>query len=179
MLATLMTLSLISSPEVRASPRPTLYRAMARRVAREEGIEPRLLLAVVEIESGFDHRKRGADGEIGMAQVMPFWSRVFKIPTRYLFDPENNLRASARILRRCRGRWRADFRRLGRVHPGLRRRLVAPFGPATFTAVCYNWGRVAHALRARSPRDWSKVGIPRSTQGYARRFQRAYLALRG
>ena len=66
------------------------------RAAREAGIEPALLAALVKHESGFDPDVRSHAGAIGLAQLMPGTAAGLGVdPT----DPLDNLRGGARYLR--------------------------------------------------------------------------------
>ncbi|RVC81535.1 lytic transglycosylase domain-containing protein [Mesorhizobium sp. M4A.F.Ca.ET.022.05.2.1] len=52
------------------------FKAYASCQASIYGLEPVLAHAVMEIESGFDPQARGADGEVGLMQVMPATARM-------------------------------------------------------------------------------------------------------
>ena len=66
------------------------------RAAREAGVEPALLAALVKHESGFDPDARSHAGAIGLAQLMPGTAAGLGVdPT----DPLDNLRGGARYLR--------------------------------------------------------------------------------
>lgn len=52
------------------------FKAFASCQASIYGLEPVLAHAVIEIESGFDPDARGADGEVGLMQVMPETART-------------------------------------------------------------------------------------------------------
>jgi soluble lytic murein transglycosylase-like protein len=65
------------------------------RVAREVGIDPRLLIAVVHQESDFRHDVPGAAGEIGLVQLMPGTAAEVGVNP---YDPIDNLRGGARYL---------------------------------------------------------------------------------
>jgi transglycosylase-like protein with SLT domain len=52
------------------------FKAYATCQASIYGLEPVLAHAVMEIESGFDPQARGADGEVGLMQVMPATARM-------------------------------------------------------------------------------------------------------
>jgi soluble lytic murein transglycosylase-like protein len=64
-------------------------------IAREVGIDPRLLIAVVSQESDFQQGALGDDGEIGLAQLMPGTAHDMGVNP---YDPIDNLRGGARYL---------------------------------------------------------------------------------
>ena len=69
---------------------------MIERAAREAGVDPALLAALVKNESGFDPTARSHAGAIGLAQLMPGTAAELEVdPT----DPLENLRGGARYLR--------------------------------------------------------------------------------
>ncbi|MBN1268535.1 MAG: lytic transglycosylase domain-containing protein [Kiritimatiellae bacterium] len=86
--------------------------ALIVKVAKEHGMDPRLISAVVWTESRFDAEEVGKAGEIGLMQVTEGaaqeWARASGV--KYfikvdLFDPETNLRAGTWYLARAVKRW--------------------------------------------------------------------------
>ena len=75
-------------------------RAIARREASKNGVPFEIVDAVMNVESAYNPRARGADGEIGLMQVMPPTARLlgFKGPMEELADPETNIGLGARYL---------------------------------------------------------------------------------
>ncbi len=67
--------------------------------ARRVGIEPELVLAVIEVESRFDEFAISVAGARGLMQVMPFWLDEIGISDRNLFKIRTNLRLGCTILR--------------------------------------------------------------------------------
>lgn len=65
--------------------------------AAEQGIDPALVHAVVQVESGYDARALSPKGAVGLMQLMPATARRFEVTDRY--DPEQNLRGGTRYLR--------------------------------------------------------------------------------
>ena len=63
-------------------------------------LEPELAHAVMEIESGFDPEARGADGEVGLMQVMPATARMlgFRGSLDELSAPETNIALGVKYL---------------------------------------------------------------------------------
>ena len=63
------------------------------------GLQPNLVLAVIEVESGFKAMAVSSAGARGLMQIMPFWLEVLDEPGSDLFDPRTNLRFGCTILR--------------------------------------------------------------------------------
>ena len=66
-------------------------------VAREHGLEPALLHAVVAVESGFNPKARSVKGAAGLMQLMPETARRYQVSD--IWDPKQNLNGGARYLR--------------------------------------------------------------------------------
>ena len=67
--------------------------------ASRVGLEPELVLAVIEVESRFDEFAISVSGARGLMQVMPFWLDEIGISDRNLFKIRTNLRMGCTILR--------------------------------------------------------------------------------
>lgn len=67
--------------------------------ARRVGLEPELVLAVIEVESYFDEYAISVAGARGLMQVMPFWLDEIGISDQNLFKIRTNLRMGCTILR--------------------------------------------------------------------------------
>ncbi|MFV1997255.1 MAG: lytic transglycosylase domain-containing protein [Acidiferrobacterales bacterium] len=67
--------------------------------ARRVGIEPELVLAVIEVESNFDQFAISRAGARGLMQVMPFWLKKIGRPDDSLFNVSTNLRYGSTILK--------------------------------------------------------------------------------
>lgn len=72
---------------------------MVRYEALRAGLEPRLVLAVIDVESGFRKYAVSTAGARGYMQVMPFWVREIGMPGQNLFHARTNLRYGCVILR--------------------------------------------------------------------------------
>ena len=82
------------------------------------GIDPSLLLGLVQVESGFRRYAISVAGARGYTQVMPFWARLIGDgdPAR-LFHMQTNLRFGCVILRHYLDRERGDlYLALGRYN---------------------------------------------------------------
>ena len=73
--------------------------ALVHYEARRAGLEPRLVLAVIDVESGFRKYAMSSAGARGYMQVTPFWLREIGMPGQSLFHPRTNLRYGCVILR--------------------------------------------------------------------------------
>ncbi len=63
------------------------------------GLDPQLVLAVIDIESNFDRYALSSAGAQGLMQVMPFWKDVYNKPDDDLYNPLVSLRYGCTILR--------------------------------------------------------------------------------
>ena len=70
-------------------------------IARERGIDPLLIVALISIESGFNAQARSAGGGHGLMQIIPRY-HLDKIPdglgVKGLMDPAVNVQVGAQIL---------------------------------------------------------------------------------
>ncbi|MBN1378495.1 MAG: lytic transglycosylase domain-containing protein [Gammaproteobacteria bacterium] len=78
--------------------RLTILRATHYEATRAD-LAPELVLAVMEVESGFDRFAISKAGALGLMQIMPFWLRELKQPQANLFDITTNLRIGCTILK--------------------------------------------------------------------------------
>ena len=67
--------------------------------ALRAGLDPHLVLAVVDVESHFRKYAVSKSGARGLMQVMPFWVRELGSPRQNLFQERTNLRYGCTILR--------------------------------------------------------------------------------
>lgn len=66
--------------------------------ARRAGLEPELVLALINVESNFDRFAISSAGARGLMQIMPFWLDEIGRPGDNLFDIATNLRFGCTIL---------------------------------------------------------------------------------
>ena len=91
--------------------------------ARRAGLEPELVLAVIEVESNFDRYAVSVAGAFGLMQVMPFWRNEIGRPDDNLIRLETNLRYGCTILKFYLDKEDGDLRRaLGRYNGSLGKR---------------------------------------------------------
>ena len=102
--------------------------------AQRAGLEPELVLGLIQVESNFRRYAISSAGARGYSQVMPFWARVIgNGDPATLFDMRTNLRYGCLILRHYLDREKGDlFRALGRYNGSLGR-------PEYPNAVLANW----------------------------------------
>ena len=90
--------------------------------AKRNGLDPQLVLGVMEVESAFRKYAVSSSGARGYMQVMPFWIRVIGEPHHNLFALRTNLRYGCVILRHYLNLENGDyFRALGRYNGSLGR----------------------------------------------------------
>jgi hypothetical protein len=61
------------------------------------GVDPRLVQAIVQVESGYNARARSRAGAVGLMQLMPGTARTLQVGNRY--DAEQNIRGGVAYLR--------------------------------------------------------------------------------
>ncbi|MCE3224730.1 MAG: protein of unknown function, putative Lytic transglycosylase [Nitrospira sp.] len=88
--------------------------------AREYALDPALLQAVIKVESNFNPRAVSSKGALGLMQLMPLTAAAFHVLDP--FDPDDNIRAGAALLRRLMDRFGGDLPlALAAYHAGERR----------------------------------------------------------
>lgn len=88
--------------------------------ATRAGLDPQLVLGLMQVESGFRKYAVSSAGARGYMQVMPFWVKVIGRPDDSLFDLRTNLRYGCTILRHYLDIEKGDlYRALGRYNGSL------------------------------------------------------------
>jgi len=88
--------------------------------ASRAGLDPQLVLGLIQVESGFKKYAVSAAGARGFMQVMPFWVRLIGAKGDNLFDMRKNIRYGCTILRHYLDLERGDlYRALGRYNGSL------------------------------------------------------------
>lgn len=88
--------------------------------ATRAGLDPQLVLGLIQVESGFKKYAVSSVGARGFMQVMPFWVRSIGAPDHNLFHLRLNLRYGCTILRHYLDIERGDlYRALGRYNGSL------------------------------------------------------------
>ncbi len=70
---------------------------LIQKFAKEKGVDPTLVRAVIQVESAYQPRARSHKGALGLMQVMPATGRRYGI--RNLYDPTANIRAGVTHLK--------------------------------------------------------------------------------
>lgn len=88
--------------------------------ATRAGLDPQLVLGLIQVESGFKKYAFSSVGARGYMQVMPFWVKSIGNPEHNLFHLRLNLRYGCTILRHYLDIERGDlYRALGRYNGSL------------------------------------------------------------
>jgi len=88
--------------------------------ATRAGLDPHLVLGLIEVESGFRKYAVSKSGARGYMQVMPFWTKSIGAGDQNLFHLRTNLRYGCTILRYYLDMEKGDlFRALGRYNGSL------------------------------------------------------------
>ena len=88
--------------------------------ASRAGLDPQLVLGLIQVESGFKKYAVSHAGARGFMQVMPFWVKLIGAKDDDLFDMRKNIRYGCVILRHYLDLEKGDlFRALGRYNGSL------------------------------------------------------------
>lgn len=88
--------------------------------ATRAGLDPQLVMGLIQVESGFKKYAVSTVGARGFMQVMPFWVRSIGASDQNLFHLRVNLRYGCTILRHYLDIERGDlYRALGRYNGSL------------------------------------------------------------
>jgi soluble lytic murein transglycosylase-like protein len=88
--------------------------------ATRAGLDPQLVLGLMQVESGFRKYAVSSAGARGYMQVMPFWVKTIGRPDDSLFDLRTSLRYGCTILRHYLDIEKGDlYRALGRYNGSL------------------------------------------------------------
>lgn len=88
--------------------------------ASRAGLEPELVLAVIQVESNFRKYAISRVGARGLMQIMPFWLDEIGHPEDDLFDIKTNLRFGCTILKHYLSKEKGNLTRaLGRYNGSL------------------------------------------------------------
>lgn len=81
---------------------------LARKLATDYGLDPNLVLAVIEVESNFNPQARSSKNAQGLMQLIPATAERFGV--RDVWDPEQNLRGGMSYLRWLLREFEGDIR---------------------------------------------------------------------
>jgi soluble lytic murein transglycosylase-like protein len=120
--------------------------------AQRAGLDPQLVLGLIQVESGFHKYAVSSSGARGYMQVMPFWVKLIGNQDNDLFHLRTNLRYGCTILRHYLDIENGDlYRALGRYNGSL--------GQPEYP----------NMVRAAWERQWSWQGSPAMTGATAQR----------
>jgi soluble lytic murein transglycosylase-like protein len=102
----------VSAAIAPASPLPTdaaisRYGAMIDRMSAAQGVDPKLVRAVIQVESAYQQRARSRKGAIGLMQLMPDTARQYGVADPY--DPASNIEAGIKHLKMLLQRFPRDL----------------------------------------------------------------------
>jgi soluble lytic murein transglycosylase-like protein len=87
-----------AQPAPAAAPSPAVpYGELIDKHAREQGVDVRLVRAMIQVESGYQERARSHKGAMGLMQLMPQTARQYAVRDPY--DPESNIQAGVKHLK--------------------------------------------------------------------------------
>ncbi|MDR3392615.1 MAG: lytic transglycosylase domain-containing protein [Sulfuriferula sp.] len=96
------------------------FLSTVRYEAIRAGLDPEMVLGLIEVESGFKKYAVSSVAARGYMQVMPFWVKVVGTPDQDLFHLRTNLRYGCNILRLYLDMEKGDlYRALGRYNGSL------------------------------------------------------------
>lgn len=79
------------------------YGEIIDRVAREQGVDAKLVRAVIQVESAYQQRARSRKGAVGLMQLMPETAKQYAVADP--FDPTSNIEAGIKHLKALLERW--------------------------------------------------------------------------
>ena len=119
--------------------------------AQRAGLEPELVLGLIEVESYFRRHAISSAGARGYMQVMPFWTKLIgNGEANTLFDMRTNVRMGCLILRHYLDIEKGDlFRALGRYNGSLGR----PEYPNAVLKAWRKWEFISKPTSGKSSND--------------------------
>jgi transglycosylase-like protein with SLT domain len=73
------------------------YDPIIDKVSAEQGVDAKLVRAVIQVESGYQERARSSKGAMGLMQLMPATARQYAVANPY--DPTSNIEAGIKHLK--------------------------------------------------------------------------------
>jgi hypothetical protein len=81
----------------------TPYDELISSMSEAHGVNPMLVRALIEVESGYRPRAKSPKGAMGLMQLMPSTAREYKVRNPY--DPKANIAAGVKHLKSLIDRW--------------------------------------------------------------------------
>src|SRR5262249_27912931 len=79
------------------APEIAAYAEIIDTIAQEQGVSPRLVKAIIRVESAYQPRARSRKGAMGLMQLMPETARQYAVTDPY--DPRANIEAGIKHLK--------------------------------------------------------------------------------
>lgn len=79
------------------------YGEIIDRVSKEQGVDAKLVRAVIQVESAYQQRARSRKGAMGLMQLMPETARQYSVADPY--DPVSNIEGGIKHLKALLERW--------------------------------------------------------------------------
>jgi soluble lytic murein transglycosylase len=98
----------VLSRRIRVGEQPSALKALIRSAAHRFGLDPRLVEAVIAVESDFDPSAVSRKGAMGLMQLMPATADRYAVQNP--FDPAENIGGGTRYLRDLLDRFQGDLR---------------------------------------------------------------------
>ncbi len=95
------------SVEISASGTRNDLRSLVDQVSREHGVDPKLVDALVRVESAYDPKAVSKKGAMGLMQLMPETAKRLRVNDP--FDPEQNIRGGVREFSRLIERYSGNL----------------------------------------------------------------------
>ena len=89
--------ALVDQPVDRPSLEGTPYAEFIAAASEAHGVDPLLVKALIQVESGYRPKARSPKGAVGLMQIMPATAREYKV--RNPFDPKANIEAGVKHLK--------------------------------------------------------------------------------
>ena len=86
-----------------ATPHQSQFDALIVRAARQHGVDPDLMRALIHWESGYDPRAVSSAGAMGLGQLMP--ATASQLGVTDPFDPEQNVDGATRLMAQLLARY--------------------------------------------------------------------------
>jgi len=86
---------------------PAQFEHLIKRYAKQFGVDPNLVRAIIQAESGFDPFATSIKGAQGLMQLMPETAKDLSVQDAY--DPEENIRAGVRYLKQMLEKFKGNL----------------------------------------------------------------------